>query len=213
MVAARNLECHVGRGAGNALGIVAPFAVAWRFYFGVSSPAALRMRRPHPAALRMRRLHTRIVAACCGTPADALAPRDRFCGPQHSFSTLVNLASPFLNGLVQFVGPALLFAAYARLDTTGAAGTPTSASAAEAAAERARDEWDGKGNDAADAGRSRVRVMGITAPVETWRGYAVALATGTAALIGATYALNATIGASVIRAGIKHGDYVSAAAG
>ena len=81
MVAARNLECHVGRGAGNALGIVAPFAVAWRFYFGVSSPAAMWMRRPHSAALRMRRLHMRIAAAWCGTPADALAPRARFCDP------------------------------------------------------------------------------------------------------------------------------------
>ena len=36
MVASRNLECHVGRSAANALAVGFPFLTGWIFYFGVS---------------------------------------------------------------------------------------------------------------------------------------------------------------------------------
>jgi hypothetical protein len=144
-VAARNLECHIGSAAANALGIGLPFLVAWLFYFG------------------------------------------------HSFSDLVNLASPFLNGAVQFVVPALLFAAYESYES---AATLPGAAAGEAGqrAERV------------------TRVLGLRARASTWRAAAVAIALGVAALIGATYGLSAAVGAGVIRAGAlghQPADYAS----
>lgn len=157
MVAARNLECHVGTQLANAMGIGLPFALAWMFYFG------------------------------------------------HSFSSLVNLASPFLNGLVQFVGPALLFAAYERMDTSGGASGASGGSAASMA--------HGGGGGGVVPERT-VRVLGLSMPIERWRAVAVGLASFVTALIGVTYALNAAVGAGVIRAGsggagVSGGDYVS----
>ena len=36
MVASRNLEGHLGPAAADGIGILLPFALAWRFYFGAS---------------------------------------------------------------------------------------------------------------------------------------------------------------------------------
>ena len=161
MVAARNLECHLGTGAANGLGIAVPFAVAFLFYFGTS------------------------------------------------FSTLVNVASPLLNGLVQFVVPALLFAAYERLDSSGGSVTPPTASprgggawnhAFSAAAAEA-----GRATLAPGAGRY-VRVLGLNLPVDTWRRAAIALAAAIVALIAATYVLNETVGSAIIRADSANGN-------
>lgn len=161
MVASRNLECHLGTAAANALGIGLPFAFAWCFYFGTS------------------------------------------------FSTLVNVASPLLNGLVQFVVPALLFAAYERLDSSGGSVTPPPASPRDRAAAHQQAFADEAGR-AAPSGR-RVVVLGLNLPVDTWRRAAVGLAVGISALIAATYALNATVGSSIIRADAARGnaDYSS----
>ena len=163
MVAARNLECHLGAGAANGAGIGVPFALAWLFYFGTS------------------------------------------------FSTLVNVASPLLNGLVQFVVPALLFAAYERLDSAGGSVTPPSAAAhAAARADAFAEAGRAAPRGAPEPGR-RVRVLGLNLPVDTWRAAAGALAAAVAALIAATYALNATVGAGIIRADAARGnaDYSS----
>ena len=170
MVAARNLECHLGTGAANGLGIAVPFAVAFLFYFGTS------------------------------------------------FSTLVNVASPLLNGLVQFVVPALLFAAYERLDSSGGSVTPPSAS--PSASTHGSSAWNHAFSAAAaEAGRATlapgagryVRVLGLNLPVDTWRRAAIALAAAIVALIAATYVLNETVGSAIIRADSAHGnaDYSS----
>lgn len=66
MVAARNLECHVGSNAALIIGVGFPFASGWLFYFG------------------------------------------------QSFSDLITLASPLLNGVIQFVVPGVLFYLYSR---------------------------------------------------------------------------------------------------
>jgi hypothetical protein len=181
MVAARNLECHIGHGPANAAGIGLPFVIAWRFYFG------------------------------------------------HSFSDLVNLASPFLNGAVQFVVPALLFAAYERHDRGGGDAGGAHGGAADSgvappksangggggwgAARSALGSGSGGGGVAAGGasaggmalprgeGERWVRVLGLRMSVAAWRAVAGAIAAGMAALIAATYALNAAVGAGVIRPG------------
>ncbi len=87
-----------------------------------------------------------------------------------TFSDLVNAASPFLNGAVQFIVPALLFAAYMRRDG---------------------------GGGVAREGRS-VSLMGLEASTGWWRVVALAVAGGAGALVAATYALNAAVSAGDI---------------
>lgn len=70
MVAARNLESHVGSSVALAIGVGFPFASAWLFYFG------------------------------------------------QSFSDLIQLASPLLNGMIQFVVPGVLFYMYSKCAPT-----------------------------------------------------------------------------------------------
>lgn len=115
MVASRNLECHVGTGVANLLGIGLPFATAWAFYGGAS------------------------------------------------FANLVNAASPLLNGLVQFVVPALMFRAYTRLDT--------------------EESGDGAGSG------PTLKIMTLHAYERTWRRLALLIAGGITGLIVLTYCL------------------------
>lgn len=67
MVAARNLETHVGSPVALSVGVGLPFAIGWLFYFG------------------------------------------------QSFSDLITIASPLLNGAIQFGVPGVLFFLYSRM--------------------------------------------------------------------------------------------------
>jgi hypothetical protein len=107
------------------------------------------------------------------------------------------------------VVPALLFAAYERLDSSGGSVTPPPASPRERAAAHQQAFADEAGR-AGPSGR-RVVVLGLNLPVDTWRRAAVGLAVGISVLIAATYVLNATVGSSIIRADAARGnaDYSS----
>lgn len=150
MVAARNLECHVGANLSLAVGVGAPFCVGWLFYFG------------------------------------------------QSFSDLITLASPLLNGVIQFVVPGILFYLYsrcARCPPVRRAAlvlrpAPADLSPALPRSHRSMPK-------AAD-----VELFGWAVPAGLLRGVALAMAVGTLALIVLTY---------VLTAGDDGGDGVSAA--
>jgi hypothetical protein len=78
-----------------------------------------------------------------------------------SFASLVNAASPLLNGMVQFVVPALLFLAYSRMDSD------------------------------AGAHSSSLKVLGMSLKESTWRLCALLIALVISLLILLTYVLNA----------------------
>ena len=82
-----------------------------------------------------------------------------------SFANLVNAASPLLNGLVQFVVPALMFRAYTRLDT----------------------------DVVPPSGGPSLRLMNMHAYERTWRWVALLIAIGIALLITLTYILNGLV--------------------
>jgi hypothetical protein len=114
---------------------------------------------------------------------------------------------------VQFVVPALLFAAYERLDSSGGSVTPPSASTHGGARNHAFSPAAAEAGRAAlapGAGRC-VCVLGLNLPVDAWRRAAIALAAAIVALIAATYVLNETVGSAIIRADQAHGnaDYSS----
>jgi len=98
-----------------------------------------------------------------------------------AFSTLINVSSPLLNGLVQFVVPSLLFSAYERLDEVNH--PPHSLL----------------------TGRT-VSVLGISAAVSTWRRVALGIAAGSASLIAFTYVFNGS-GPAILRASASASDY------
>ena len=101
-----------------------------------------------------------------------------------SFANLVNAASPLLNGLVQFVVPALMFRAYTRLD----ADVPP------------------------PGGGPSLRLMNMHAYERTWRWIALLIACGIAGLISLTYVLNGLVAQGTIHpAGPVSADYAPAA--
>ena len=101
-----------------------------------------------------------------------------------SFANLVNAASPLLNGLVQFVVPALMFRAYTRLD----ADVPP------------------------PGGGPSLRLMNMHAYERTWRWIALLIACGIAGLIALTYVLNGLVAQGTIHpAGPVSADYAPAA--
>ncbi len=80
-----------------------------------------------------------------------------------TFASLVNAASPLLNGTVQFVVPALLFRAYTRFDADAGVPAPS------------------------------LRVLNVSLLESSWRAIALCIATVMAALVVATYALNSAV--------------------